>query len=439
MSSVLITFGVIVLLAMFGGFFAAAETSLVSLRESQVRSLAETHGRRGRRLADLNHDPNRWLAAVQVGVTVAGFLSAGFGAERITPKITPHLEKWGIPHNVAAPSAFFGTTLLIAFIVLVLGELAPKRLALQRSATIALATAGVVDGLARITRPFIWLLSITTDVVVRLLGGDPKAGKGRISEDELRGMVATHGELSEDERTLIDDVFDAGEREIVEIMVPRTEVDFLSGGMPAFKAIRIVSDGSHSRYPVMRDSADDVIGFVHIRDLLNPDIADRSIRVAELAREVAFLPASKHVIPALSEMRRTGAHLAIVVDEYGGTAGIVTLEDLVEELVGEIRDEYDEASVEPRRTPGGSVEVDGLLNLTDLSDDIGIELPEGPYETVAGYIANELGRLAEVGDEVGYPQGLITVVELDGRRIARARFTPVPHPVADTDAEGVEG
>ena len=435
MSGVLITFGVIILLAVFGGFFAAAETSLVSLRESQVRVLAETHGRRGKRLAELNHDPNRWLAAVQVGVTIAGFMSAGFGAERITPKLTPHLVSWGLPKSVASTLAFLCTTLLIAFIVLVLGELAPKRLALQRSAAIALATAGVVDGLARISRPFIWLLSLATDVVVRLLGGDPAAGKGGISEDELRGMVATHGELTEDERTLIDDVFDAGERDLREIMVPRTEVDFLPADMPVFKAVRTVVEGRHSRSPVVRDSADDVSGFVHIRDLLDPDLADRSIRVAELVREIAFLPSSKHVIPALSEMRRIGAHLAIVVDEYGGTAGIVTLEDLVEELVGEIRDEYDEAEEEPTRSAGGPVEVDGLLNLTDLANDVGIELPEGPYETVAGYIANELGRLAELGDEVDYPAGRLSVIELDGRRIARVRFVPVVGVGFDPDPE----
>jgi len=332
----------------------------------------------------------------------------------------------GIPAHVAGPIAFLVTTILIAFLVLVIGELVPKRLALQRSAGIALATAGVVDGLARVSRPFIWLLSLTTDGLVRLLGGDPKAGKGGISEDELRGMVATHGELTEDERNLIDDVFNAGDRELREIMIPRTEVDFLAGDLPVFKAVRIVADGSHSRYPVIRDSADDVVGFVHIRDLLDPDIVDRSIRVVELVREVGFMPSSKHVIPALSEMRRTGTHLTIVVDEYGGTAGIITLEDLVEELVGEIRDEYDEADETPQRSAGGTVEVDGLLNLTDLADDIGIDLPEGPYETVAGYVANELGRLAVVDDSVRYPDGRITVVELDGRRIARVRIDPAP-------------
>ena len=431
MSEVLITFGVIVLLSLVGGFFAAAETSLVSLRENQVRTLAETKGRRGRRLADLNHNPNRWLAAVQVGVTIAGFLSAGFGADRITPRIVPHLVTWGLPQSVASPVAFIGTTLVIAFIVLVLGELAPKRLALQRPSGIALATAGVVNGLAVVARPFIWLLSIATDIIVRILGGDPKAGKGVITEDELRGMVAAHGELTEDERTLIDDVFDAGEREIVEIMVPRTEVDFLPGDTPVFKAVKTVIAGSHSRYPVVRDSTDDVIGFVHIRDLLDPEMADRSIRVADLAREIAFLPSSKHVIPALSEMRRIGAHLAIVVDEYGGTAGIVTLEDLVEELVGEIRDEYDDAEEPTSKAVGGIVEVDGLLNLSDLEDDIGIELPEGPYETVAGYVANLLGRLAELGDTVDYPGGRIEVTELDGRRIARVRFELVQEPDAE--------
>jgi putative hemolysin len=260
---------------------------------------------------------------------------------------------------------------------------------------------------------------------VRALGGDPKANKELISEDELRGILASQGTLSPQERELIDDVFDAGDRELREVMVPRTEVEFLYADLPAYKAARAVVELPFSRYPVCRGSQDDVIGFVHVRDILVPGVSDRGIRLEELVREILFMPGTKHVLPAMSEMRDTGTHLAIVVDEYGGTAGIVTLEDLVEELVGDIRDEYD---VEERgdASPLGDREVDGLLNLEDFEDEVGVTLPEWPYETVAGYVVAVLGRLAVVGDSVRVGDHVLTVTELDGHRASRILVAHAP-------------
>ena len=257
---------------------------------------------------------------------------------------------------------------------------------------------------------------------VRLLGLDPQSGKEQITGEELRDIVAAHEDLSEEERALIDDVFDAGERELKEVMLPRTEVSFLEAGMPIPDAVQAVVDAPHSRYPVISGSADDVVGVVHIRDILAPDAAGKARCVGELARPIAYFPGTKEVIPALTEMRRQRQHLAIVVDEYGGTAGIVTLEDLVEELVGDIRDEYDEVRTGPR------TDVDGLLNLEDFAEETGVELPEGPYETAAGFVMSRLGALPEVGSTVDEDGHRFTVTELDGRRIARLRVTPLPSP-----------
>ena len=420
MNDFLVNLLVVLVFTLLGGFFAAAEIALVSLRESQVQRLAAERGRKGERLSRLVHDPNRFLAAVQLAVTMAAFLSAGFGASQMSPQVAPLLVDLGLSQGAADTVAFLLVTILLVYISLVLGELTPKRIGLQRAEAISVAVAGLVDWLARITRPFIWLLSVSTDVMVRLLGGDPGANKEVITEEELRGMVATQATLTPQERELIDDVFDAGERELREVMVPRTEVEFLDSTLPAYKAARIVVDLPHSRYPVFRGSQDDVLGFVHIRDILAPDVADRGIRLEDLVREVLFMPGSKRVLPAMFEMRSAGVHLAIVVDEYGGTDGIVTLEDLVEELVGDIRDEYD---VEERvdRGPQGEVEVDGLLNLEDFADEVGFELPEGPYETVAGFVVAELGRLPEVGESVAVDGHTLTVTELDGRRAARIK------------------
>jgi magnesium and cobalt exporter, CNNM family len=416
-SEFLLNLGVVLVFTLIGGFFAAAEIALVSLRSSQVQRLAEEH-KRGERLARLVDDPNRFLAAVQVGVTLAGFLSAGFGASRMSPQVAPLLEQLGLPDGLAAALAFVLVTVLLVYLSLVVGELTPKRLALQRAETVAVAVAGIVDWLSRLARPFIWLLSRSTDVLVRVLGGDPDLAREEVSEDELRGMLASQTTLTAEERDLIDDVFAAGERELREVMVPRTEVDFLDAGMPAYKAARLMADLPHSRYPVFGDSHDDIIGFVHVRDVLDPSMAERGIRIAELARDVPMFPGSKRVIPAMSEMRGAGAHLAIVVDEYGGTAGIVTLEDLVEELVGDIRDEYDDES-ERTQLPSGELVVDGLLNLDDFADECGVELPDGPYETVAGFMMSALGALPTVGAAVDVPGHRLTVGELEGRRASR--------------------
>jgi putative hemolysin len=421
-SEFLVNLGVVLIFTLIGGFFAAAEIALVSLRDSQVQRIAAERGKRGKRLADLVQDPNRFLAAVQVGVTMAGFLSAGFGASRMSPQISPVLVGWGLGQSAADAVAFIIVTVLLVYISLVVGELTPKRIGLQRAETIAVAVAGMVDWLARITRPFIWLLSVSTDLLVRALGGDPNANKEVISEDELRGILAAQSSLTAQERELIDDVFEAGEREVREVMVPRTEVDFIDASTPAYKAARVVSSMPHSRYPVYRDSQDDIVGFVHIRDILDPEVSDRGIRVGDLTREVLMLPGSKRVLPAMFEMRASGAHLAIVVDEYGGTAGIVTLEDLVEELVGDIRDEYDLAE-RPELRIGGEIEIDGLLNIEDFADEVGFELPEGPYETVAGFVMADLGHLPEIGESVTVDGRTLTVTELDGRRASRIRVT----------------
>lgn len=409
----------VLLFTIIGGIFAAAETALISLRDSQVKKLSTTKGRRGKRLEHLMENPNRFLGAVQVGVTLAGFLSAGYGASRLVPIFSPSLESLGLSEGFSETIAFVGGTLLIAYLSLVIGELTPKRLALQHAERYALVLSGSVDVMAKVTAPFIWLLSKSSDAVLRLVGGDPAAGKEQISEEELRGMVAAHEELTHEERELIADVFSAGDREIREIMIPRTEVAFLDSDLPVFKAVKLVADKPHSRYPVADESQDDVVGFVHVRDLLDPELQGRSIRIGDLAREVLRLPGSKKVIPTLTEMRAQSAHMAIVVDEYGGTAGIITLEDLVEELIGDIRDEYDTDESEGVIKPDTDLVVDGLLNLDDFADETLIELPDGPYETAAGYIAAQLGRLPMVNDEVSVPGGKLTVIEMDGRRVSR--------------------
>ncbi|HET6625607.1 MAG TPA: hemolysin family protein [Nocardioidaceae bacterium] len=428
MNGTLANIGLVVVFVLIGGVFAAAEISLVSLRDSQVRALAG-RGKRGRTVAELNEDPNRFLAAVQVGVTLMGFLSAAFGGATLSGDLAPVLRGWNVPGGAAEPLALVLVTIAISYLSLVLGELAPKRLGLQRSETFALWLGPMIDKISRVSRPVIWLLSVSTDAVVRLVGGDPGAQREQMSDEELRELVNAHETLGEEERRIVEDVFEAGDRQIREVMIPRTEVDFLDAQTPVYKAAKDALAQPHSRYPVIRGSADDVIGFVHVRDLFDPGMAGRSVRVGELARSTLTLPWTRPILAALADMRREGTHLAMVADEYGGTAGIVTMEDLVEELIGDIKDEYDVDEAETTHHRGGEVEVDGLLNLDDFEDETGVELPDGPYETVAGYIMAQLGRVPVVGDSTDYDGRRILVREVEGRRVARVLVSVVPPSV----------
>ncbi|MDP9239250.1 MAG: hemolysin family protein, partial [Actinomycetota bacterium] len=397
MTRTLVNVGIVLALIVVEGIFVAAEIALVSLREGQVRAQAD-RDRRGAAIARLVGNPNRFLAAVQIGVTLTALLSSAYGAVTLSETAKEALIRAGMGPTLSGVIGVVGVTVAISFVTLVIGELVPKRLGLQRPERTARLLGPTLDRLAQLARPIIWLLSHTTNGVVRLLGADPHANRDAITEEELRGLVAAHESLTRDERRLIDEVFAAGERQVREVMVPRTEVAFLDADTTVSRAAKIASGSPHSRYPVIGESQDDVLGFVHVRDLFGEPDGDRTRTLRDLIREVKRVPGSKRVIPALSEMQREGHHMAVVADEYGGTAGIVTLEDLIEEVIGDIRDEYDEPPPEPGGTKGGPAEVDGLLNLDEFAELTDVTLPEGPYETAAGYVMSQLGSVPQVGD-----------------------------------------
>ena len=423
MNGVLTSLGLVLLFVLIGGYFSGSELAVLTLRDSQVDRLP---GRRGERVRRLRADSSRFLASVQVGVTFAGFFASAYGGSTLSEPLGSLLTGWGVPAGAAGTLAFVGVTAFISYLSLVLGELVPKRLALQRAEGVALFVAPVLDVVAVITRPVVWLLSVSTNVIVRMLGLDPRAGSEEVTEEELRDMVSTHGELGDEQRRVLSDVFGAADRQLGGVMVPRTEVEFLSADAALADAARDVLDKPHSRYPVIGETVDDIVGVVHVRDLLTAALRDQGGRtVGDLARPVPLLPGSKPVLASLTEMRANRTHLAVVVDEYGGTDGIVTMEDIIEELVGEIEDEYDPATVAPNST-----EFDGLLHRDELVERSHIVLPEGPFETLAGFVQAALGRVPAVGDTVEAQGHRFTVVEMDGRRVARVRIAP-PTPTAE--------
>ena len=428
----------IALFILIGGTFAAAEMALVTLRESQIRQLA-AKGKRGRAIERLTSDPNRFLSAVQIGVTLSGFLSAAFGGATLASGLAPVFRDWGIPASVADPLALVVITIVISYFSIVIGELSAKRLAMQRAEGFALALAPLVSGIASLARPVIWFLGVSTDTVGRVFGGDPKLSKDAVSDEELREMVSGSTTLGQEERSIVDEVFAAGQLSLREVMVPRTEVEFLPSDMPIQLAYKEVRGAPHSRYPVTEGSVDKVIGFCHVRDLMDLDARERGGQLSGIVRPVLNLPETVKLLRALSAMRAAKAHMAIVRDEYGGTSGIVTLEDLVEELIGDITDEYDVVDGTSPTRIDPLARLDGLTTIEEFAGLSGYVIPEGPYDTVAGYVMARLGRLPTVGDEVGVELSpcepaeedtavstwVFRVEEMDGRRASWISARPV--------------
>ena len=426
---------------LLGSVFAGTELALVSLRGSQIDQM-EQEDARGKRVAQIARDPNTFLSTVQIGVTLSGFLSASFGESSISPYIVPIVESWGVPTSVAAPLTTIVLTLIISYCSIVISELVPKRIAMQRNEQIARAVVPAIHVFAKVCKPIIWLIGKNTNIIVRMLGFDPNETDSEVSDEELRVLVNTNTNLSKDERTILDDVFDASETIVAEVMRPRADVVFLDGAMPIEEAAAYVRGMPYSRYPVTGKDFDDVLGFVHVRDLL--DIRDPKARtVADVTREGISLPGTSKLLPSLELLRKRGIHLAVVIDEYGGTDGIVTLEDMTEELVGDIRDEYDlpeeKSGERTERTAfvNGVATIEGGMTIEDFADLTGIELEDGPYETVAGYFLAHTGKMGEVGDVLSSDDGYdMTVTQVDGRRIEMLEIRK--HTVDDDTAKSAK-
>jgi putative hemolysin len=400
----------VALLLAINAVLAGSEVALISLRESQISRL-EGRGSRGRAVASLASDPNRFLATIQIGITLSGFLASATAAVALAEPLVPLL---GVIGGAARPVAILSVTAVLTFITLVLGELAPKRIAMQRAERWLLATGGVLVVLARLAGPFVRLLSVATDVVVRLSGADPKLGRDALTQEEVRDLIATGGFYDAEERRIITGALEAADRVLYEVLRPRNAVVALRADLPAAEGLQQLIVSGHSRAPVYAEEIDDADRFVGVMDLVGAEGS-----VADRARPVLALPESLGLIDALRRLQASRTSLAIVVDEYGGVAGIVTIEDLLEELVGEIHDEYDRDVRDVVRAADGTVALTGRFPLHDLVD----VLPDLPTEllddfdavTVSGLVTDLLGRLPRSGDEVRLGPLLLRVDTMAGR------------------------
>jgi putative hemolysin len=418
--------GLVLLLVVVNAAFAGSEVALISLREGQLRRL-EREGGTGRLVAQLARDPNQFLSTIQIGITLAGFLASAAAAVSLADPLVPLL---GFLGRAAEPAAVVLVTVVLTYVTLVVGELAPKRIALQRSEGWARRAARPLRVVSIVTRPAVWLLSRSTDLLVRLAGADPGRQREAVTEEEVRDMIATDGVFRPDQRRILAEAIEIAERRLSDVLVPRRDVVAFPDDTPVQEALRVLVGTTHGRAPVYRGDLDDVLGLVTLQDLVGAE--GRIARLADCVRPVVALPESLRVLDALRRLQAERDQLAIVLNEYGGTEGIVTVEDLLEELVGEIYDEFDPDSRDLQPQPDGSIVLPGQFPVHDLPD-LGVGLPEGPYATVAGLILKRLGRIPAEGDAVEVDRWRLEVLEVERRAILQVRLVPPP---ADAEEPG---
>jgi CBS domain containing-hemolysin-like protein len=422
-------------LLLLNAFFVAAEYGLVTARRTRITELEQQGSRRARAVLQITANPPRFIAAMQLGVTLT---SLGIGAvgEPVFARIFDP-----IPAKIVSYGLAF---LLITYLHVVVGELVPKGIALGSSDTTALAVSGPVRVFFFLFKPLIWILERSSEVALRVLGLQPPGAEREVySEAEIRMLLSRsteEGELQKQEQEMLYKVFDFADKEVSAVMVPRPEVVALSVDLPPEECLAAVIDSPYTRYPVYRGSPDDIVGILHVRDLFSAlnDRGIANVRIEELLRPPLVVPETKDLAAMLAEFRRTNQHMAIVVDEYGAMEGIVTLEDLLEEIVGEIEDEFDLPDESIERIDEDTIRIDGTFPIDDFNEEFGTSLPIEDYHSMGGFVFGLLGRAPELGDTVEYDGMHFEVVEVDGSRITRlaVKFTEPPEMPQEAAAEG---
>ncbi|GAA2212593.1 hemolysin family protein [Nonomuraea monospora] len=409
----------VVILVVLNAVFAGSELALISLREGQLRRL-EQQSAGGKVLARLARDPNQFLATIQLVITLSGFLASATAAVTLSEPLVPLL---GFLGDAAGPVAIVLVTIVLTFLTLVFGELAPKRVAMQRAETWALLVARPLSFVATVSRPVVWALAKSTDLAVRLMGGNPDQHREEVSAEEIRDLVAAHRGFIAEQRLIISGAVEISERVLREVLVSRRDVFTLDAATPVEQARQALAASGHSRAPVIRDNAlDDTVGIANLRDLLTDASA---VTAADVARPPLLLPDSLPVAAALRRFKSERQQFALVIDEHGVTDGIVTLEDLLEEVVGEIYDETDRDVIDLTRDADGSILVPGGFPVHDLPDlDVHLESrPDGDYTTVAGLVLALLGHVPTApGESVTAGEWRFGVVQVDRHAITQVRI-----------------
>jgi putative hemolysin len=414
---------VIALLVVLNGYLAAAEIALVSARRSALRTAADKGSSGARMALRLIDDPTKLLSTIQAGITLIGFTASAAAAVTLSVPVAAWLRSLGVPWvtRVSGGIAIFAVTLVITYVTLVFGELAPKRLGLQRAERVAMAVAAPVTWLSVALTPLVAVLARSTDVVGRLIGVRGRGGKSGVTEEEIKLLVTEQGTLLDEEKRMIREVFELGDTVAREIMVPRVDAEMIEDTTTIGEALTQFRRTGFSRMPVFHEDPDTVTGIALLKDLLAPVLTgESSDRISGHLRAPLFVPETKPILDLLAEMRGSHSHMAVVVDEHGGTAGLVTIEDIVEEVVGEISDEFDREHRFITEAGPGRWIVDGRLSADEARESLGVEIPTSEeYETVAGWVLMELGHIPVAGESVVLGEVTVRVLAVRRRRIAR--------------------
>jgi CBS domain containing-hemolysin-like protein len=430
----------VVFLVLLNGFFVAAEFSLVSVRQTRVIELVEQGNVSAKDVQKALENPDRVIAATQLGITLASLGLGWIGEPALSHFIEPVVELFpidfqpGISHSLSAGLAFA----IITFLHVVVGELAPKSIALQNPEGTSLAVARPTLWSERLFKPFIWVLNGTGNALLRVIGVQPASGHELVhSVAELKMLVtaSTEGGVVElHESELLHAVFEFGDLLVRQVMIPRTEIIAVEADLPLEEIIPLISESTYTKFPVYDDDLDNILGIIHVKDLLSrmqeADWQESTAR--SLVREPVYVPETTRVSALLHQFRESRQHIAIVLDEFGGTGGLVTLEDLVEEIVGEVSDPFDRFTPEIEPQPNGSFMVEGLTLIEDVNNHLGLNLSDPAYDTIAGYTLGRMGRIPKVNDSIECENVSIQVEAMDGMRIDRLKLTRQPEePTSD--------
>ncbi|HEU5099394.1 MAG TPA: hemolysin family protein [Roseiflexaceae bacterium] len=437
LSTVLVEIALILILILANGFFAASEIAIVSARRGRLEQQAEA-GRQGARAAlELSASPNRFLATVQVGITLISTFAAAFGGASIARVLASALEVYPAVAPYASSIALSLVVVAISYVSLILGELVPKRLALQNAEGIAGVVAPIMRLLSRIAAPVVGFLTFSTEMVLRLLRRHNVA-EAPITEGDIMALVregAAGGALEAAEENLIGNVFSFTDRLVRSLMTARTQIVAVAVDLPLAEVLRVVIDSGYSRIPVYRDTIDQVVGILYVKDLLQFWGQPELTTLHQHLRRPTYVLESQRAVVALQQLKQQHSSLAIVLDEFGQVAGLITIEDMLEEVVGEIHDEYDQIEQAVAQRDDGSYLVDGLLPFVDLQQQLGLptladEARARDFETVAGFVLALLGRIPSVGNRIVWHEYTFEVMDMDGRRIDKLLIVPPPSNAA---------
>lgn len=414
------------LLILVNAFFAASEIAVITLNDNKVKRMAEDGDKRAQKVLKLTENSSRFLSTIQIGVTLSGFLTSASASQSFASMLADQLTFLPFPRSAIEGVSTVIITLILSYFSLVLGELVPKKIAMQKSEAISFKFIGILSATAAIFRPFISFLTVSTNFVLRILGFDPNSSEETVTEEEILMMVDAgeeKGVIGGSAKDMIENIFDFTDTTVAEIMTHRTDVSAIEDTESIQNIVNLSMEEGYSRIPIYHEDLDTILGIVYVKDLLKyiGSELNESVQIVDVMRSAYFVPETKRCTELFTEMTERKVQIAVIVDEYGGTEGIVTMEDLIEAIVGNIQDEYDNEEEEIFKVSDNAFTVDGATSIDEISDLTGVDLPEGDYDTIAGLMVEALGRIPNPGDHpsVRVESLTLTVQAVEDRRIAK--------------------